>query len=368
MNSMFALDKSSHFNQMELLNDAYKSQLTDILVSSDYYSSIRERVTSFEDEDGNYDYSEVSNVGMIYMYIHDRGKKVKKLQTKKDYIRDLLSLLSYAHTMGKQDIREFSRSDMELFQSHLEQRYAKTNTLAKKVVIVRSFLSWCFTEEYLKKNIARGLTPVIKNKSEIPERDIDEPVLKQAILYYENNPKVQSLLLTLTTTGIRLNEICSPNWGDLYYDSRFKKHYLFTRTKGDKTRHVHIKDYALQVLIEYRKRVGLSTELNPNDTTPFYPNARGRRYSVSSLSTYLSNKMEAAGLISIRGATITPHYLRHYFAQTAFANGAPLEFIAETLGHSTSKITKENYLSRQLNKARDVSDHVDINLFSGKPS
>ncbi|MNW40189.1 hypothetical protein D3C74_172960 [compost metagenome] len=67
---------------------------------------------------------------MIYLHVHDRGKKVKKLQTKKDYIRDLLSLLSYAHTKGKQDIREFSRSDMELFQTYLEQRYAKSNTLA----------------------------------------------------------------------------------------------------------------------------------------------------------------------------------------------------------------------------------------------
>ncbi|WP_281278825.1 tyrosine-type recombinase/integrase [Paenibacillus kobensis] len=298
---------------------------------------------------------------MVYLYVHNR-EKARKAKTKEDYTRMLLAFLQYTAAVGKSDIRQFARFDMEAFQLHLEQRYTKSSTLAKKVVIVHSFLSWCYEEGYLSKNIARGLRPVKLVKEEIPERDIDELDLKDAILFYKDNPKVQSLLLILATSGMRLNEVITPCWKDLYWDRRQKRHYLITRTKRDKIRHVHIKDYALNVLLEYRKRVGLSTELNSEDETPFYPNRYGQRYTLSSLSSYLSKYIAAAGLTTIHGNRVTPHFMRHYFAQTAYAKGAPLDWISETVDHSSTKITKDNYLSRQLKKDRDVSDYVDLEM------
>lgn len=333
--------------------------ITQTLLNSSYYLQVRKKVSAQEDDEGNYDYSQVSNIGMVYLYIHNREKK-RKEKTKEDYGRMLLSFLQSVEDSGKQDIRELTRFDMEAYQVGLEEKYAKSTTQAKKVVIVNSFLTWCFEEGYLRKNIARGLRTVKKIKEEIPERDIDESDLNAAIAYYRDNPKVRSLLLILATSGMRLNEVIAPNWGDLYYDRRRKKHYLVTRTKRDKIRHAQIKDYALEALMEYRRRVGLGIELNANDSSPFYPNRLGQRYRLSSLSTYLSKQMEEAGLTTIQGRRVTPHFMRHYFAQTAFANGAPLDWIAETVDHSSSKITKDNYLSRQLKKDLDVSDYVNL--------
>lgn len=345
-------------HRLELI---YSNQLIHSLMDSNYFTFVREKVSEFEDERGNYDYSRVSNIGMVYLYVHNRERK-RKDKTKEDYIRGLLAFLQHVVEIGKHDIRELSRFDMETFQLQLEQQYAKSNTQAKKIVIIQSFLTWCFEEGYLQKNIARGLRPVRKIKEEIPERDIEESDLRHAIEYHQNNPKVQSLFLILATSGMRLNEVIFPRWGDLYYDRRRKKHYLVTRTKRDKIRHVHIKEYALAVLVEYRNRVGLNTDINDEDDSPFYPNRLGRRYSLSSLSTFLSKQMEAAGLATIHGHRVTPHFMRHYFAQTAYANGAPLDWISETIDHSSTKITKENYLSRQLKKERDVGDFVDLNI------
>ncbi|CAG7651646.1 tyrosine-type recombinase/integrase [Paenibacillus allorhizosphaerae] len=355
------IEQSSIFSSSFIINDLSDIQLVHVLMNSNHYFNVREIVSAREDEEGNYDYSQVSNLGMVYLYVHNREKK-RKDKTKEDYLRALLSFLQYVETICKNDIRELSRFDMEMFQTHLEQQYSKSNTQAKKIVIIHSFLEWCFEEGYLKKNVGRGLRPVKKIKEEIPERDIEESDLKLAIEHYRDNPKVQSLILILGTSGMRLNEVIKPRWGDLYFDRRQKKHYLITRTKRDKIRHVHIKEYALTVLIEYRKRVGLSSELNSEDNTPFYPNRMGLRYSLSSLSTYLSKHMAAAGLTTIHGHRVTPHFMRHYFAQTAYANGAPMDWISETVDHSSTKITKENYLSRQLKKERDVSDYVDLDV------
>ncbi|MCY9666449.1 tyrosine-type recombinase/integrase [Paenibacillus alginolyticus] len=361
MNSIIPLDESMIFSTTLLSSGIDDNQLVHTLIDMNHYISLREIVSSEEDEEGNYDYSGVSNLGMVYLYVHNPEKE-RKDKTKEDYLRVLIAFLQYVMAIGKDDIRHLSRFDMETFQSHLEMQYTKSTTRAKKVVIIYSFLSWCFEEGYLKKKVTRGLRSVKKKKEEIPERDVDEADLKQAIGFYRENPKVQSLLLLLGTSGMRLNEVITPRWGDLYFDRREKKHYLVTITKRDKKRHVHIKEYVLASLMEYRKRVGLSTELNGEDETAFYPNRLGRRYNLSSLSTYLSKCMVVAGLTTIQGHRVTPHYMRHFYAQTAFANGAPLDWISETIGHSSTKITKENYLSRQLKKERDVSDYVDLEL------
>ncbi|MFB5269335.1 tyrosine-type recombinase/integrase [Paenibacillus enshidis] len=349
--SMFILK-----NELININD---NQLVQLLMNRDHYSFVRGKLSAIEDEKGNYDFSQVSNIGMVYLYVHNPEKK-RKDKTKEDYVRTLLVFLEYVTAIAKNDIRELSRYDMEVLQTRLEQKYAKSNTLAKKVIVIHSFLTWCFEEDYLKKNIARGLRQVKKNKEEIPERDIEESDLKMAIEFYNDNPKVQSLLLLLASSGMRLNEVRTPGWSDLYYDRRRKRYYLVTRTKRDKIRHVHIKDYVLEVLIEYRKRVGVCTEMNEEDNSPFYPNRFGRYYSLSSLSTFLSEHMAAAGLTTIHGNRVTPHFMRHYFAQMAYSNGAPIDWISETYDHSSPKITKDNYLSRQIKKDHDVSDFVDL--------
>lgn len=361
MNESLVQTKTSIILSPDLKLDVAANQLTDALMDSTYFLTIREKISAYEDEEGNYDYSRVSNIGMVYLYVHNREKK-RKDKTKADYVRVLLDFLQHVEALGKTDIRELSRFDMEAFQFRLEQQQHKSNTQAKKIVIIHSFLTWCWEEGYLKKNVARGLRQVKKIKEEIPDRDIEKADLDLAIEFHQDNPKVQSLLLILATSGMRLNEIIIPTWGDLYFDRQRKKHYLITRTKRDKIRHVHIKEYALGVLIEYRKRVGIATELNAKDETPFYPNRLGKRYSLSGLSTYLSKQMEAAGLTTVHGQRVTPHFMRHYFAQTAYANGAPLDWISETVEHSSTKITKDNYLSRQLKKERDVSDFVDLDI------
>lgn len=359
MNELTMQDQPVFFSSSFLVSGELDVNLIPALMSTQYYPILRERISAYEDEDGNYDYSGISNLGMVYLYVHNREKK-RKDKTKEDYVRTLTTFLADVADSGKGDIRELSRFDMEMFQARLEQRYPKSNTQAKKIVIIHSFLTWCYEEGYLPKNIARGLRQVAKIKEEIPERDIEEADLRAAIAFHKENPKVQSLLLILATSGMRLNEVILPRWGDLYYDRSRKRHYLITRTKGDKLRHVHIKDYALEVLMEYRRRVGLPVALHSGDASPFYPNRRGKRYNLTSLSSYLSEQMAAAGLTTVHGHRVTPHFMRHYFAQTSYANGAPLDWISETVGHSSTKITKDNYLSRQLKKERDVSDYVDL--------
>ncbi|WP_054025079.1 tyrosine-type recombinase/integrase [Bacillus sp. FJAT-28004] len=355
------LIENTNSNLIEVSNDEPYIQIKKMVLDGRHLQDMLDRISISEDSEGNYDYSSISNIGMVYLYVHNRGRK-RKIQTKVEYVRELLKFIEYVRIIGKANIKELSRFDMETLHSLLIRKYTKPKTSEKKLVIIRSFLTWCFEEGYLTKNISRGLRSIASSKPNIPERDIEESDLKRAIIYYADHPKTQSLLIILGISALRLNEVITPKWGDLYFDKKRGRYYLKTLTKRDKVRHAHIKDYALKVLIEYRKRLGLNIAINADDQTPFYPNRFGRHYSLSSLSTYLSKQMADAKLTTIYGGRVTPHYLRHYFAQTAYTQGAPLDWISETLGHSSSTITKENYLSKLLKKERDVSDFVDLDI------
>ncbi|MFS1513113.1 tyrosine-type recombinase/integrase [Chengkuizengella sp. SCS-71B] len=330
-----------------------------LLLNEEGYSAIYRKFSQNEDEDGNYDYRHLSNLEMIYVYIHMRGKN-RKEKSKKEYVRELLQFIQVIKQYEVDDIRQLSRRNVEGYQLHIEKMYDKSSTITKKINIVKSFLKWCYQERYTKKDLNRGFYPVRINKAEVVERDISVEQMKQTIQYYGNNPKVKSIIMLLATSGLRLSEIITPNWSDLYYDSKRNKYYLKTITKRDKVRHALIKEYVLEEILEYRSRVGLNVELNAKDDSPFYPNRHGKRYTLSSLSTTLSKQLAEAGLTTVQGERVTPHFLRHFFARTAYSNGAPLDHIADTLDHSDPRITKQNYLYRELKKEHDVSEFVDL--------
>ncbi|MFD2614734.1 tyrosine-type recombinase/integrase [Paenibacillus gansuensis] len=333
--------------------------LRDSLLDPELYSVIHPYLIDHEDENGNYDYSGVSNIGMVYLYIHRKAGS-RKRNTRAEYVRELLHFLRHLVETGINDIRILKRGQLEVYQRWLSNQYPKTKTQAKKITIINAFLSWCYKEGYLKRDLSRGLTMVKLDKKQIPDREIDEATLQRAIDFYKHDPKFLSLLVLLSTTGLRLNEIITPKWKDLYYDSVREKHYLRTQTKRDGVRHAPIKNYVLQVLIEYRRRLGLNVDLNPNDESPFYPNRVGKHYLLTSLSAIVTRKMAAANLRTTNDEKATAHFMRHYFARSAFQNGATTDRIAKTLGHSSSKVTEENYLHRELKKDFDVSDFVEL--------
>ncbi|CAM4044641.1 site-specific integrase [Paenibacillus alkaliterrae] len=334
-------------------------QLIHTLTDDRFYSNIHSTIIASENERGDYDYEPLSNIGMVYLYLHRRSGS-RKPRTKTEYARELIQFLRHLNEYDISDFRHLKRSQIEVYQEWIESQYPKKKTQAKKIAILSSFLTWCYDEKYLKRDLARGLAGIILDKSQIPDREISPASLQAAIHYYSNDPKFKCLMLLLASTGLRINEIITPKWKDLYFDSIRNKYYVQTKTKRDGERHAHIKKYVLQELLEYRRRLGLSTTIDSHDETPFYPNRNGMHYLLTSLSAIVTKKLAAANLRTERNQKTTAHYFRHYFARAAYNSGAPIDKIAETLDHSTSRTTEDNYLSRDIKKENDVSDFVVI--------
>lgn len=338
------------------------SKGTHHLLDSQYVESLKEYV--YDREKSRYDYVKLNNLAMIYLYVHRRKNafEEKKEKTKKEYLSELIRFFEDVRdTVG--DFRNLDRRLMEKYENELIKRYPKRTTVARKLVIIKSFLKWLYKVNYLDKDVTVDMSGATVRIKDRPDRNLRTDEVQKVIRHYQNNPKVLALVATLATTGLRIAELASAVWGDLEWDEEVKGYFLTITGKGDKVRDAYIQENVLEVLKEYRRRVGLSDQLNPTDQSPFYPNRHGGFYNSNALSEQLNKYLEAAG-VRTKDRRITAHWFRHYFSRQADMAGASITDIQRTLGHE-SIITTQGYLDRSTSRRLNVGKHVKLNLYQG---
>ncbi|MFC7561640.1 hypothetical protein ACFQY3_25750 [Paenibacillus farraposensis] len=137
---MYLVDPAINFDlDISILKEENIKEIKDNMLDNTYYDTLTKRASLYEDQQGNYDYSLFSNIGVTYLYVHQKDKK-RGLQTKKEYISIILDFLIILPSLFKKnDIRELGRYDMENYQLHLEEQYPRKTTRSKKITILKSF-------------------------------------------------------------------------------------------------------------------------------------------------------------------------------------------------------------------------------------
>ncbi len=68
------------------------NEMKNSMLDITYFDTLTNRASLYEDQQGNYDYSLFSNIGVTYLYVRQKDKK-RGLQTKKEYISIILNFL-----------------------------------------------------------------------------------------------------------------------------------------------------------------------------------------------------------------------------------------------------------------------------------
>jgi len=174
----------------------------------------------------------------------------------------------------------------------------------------------------------------------------------------EINPTLHALVAVALYTGMRFGELTALRWQDLEgevlqvrgtnshpeHRQRFRDTGQFADPKTERSRRrVVLSSTALRILREHRLRTG-----NPPDEGLIFTNRRGQPID----SPNFRNRW---WLRLIREADIredfTFHSLRHCYASTMLAAGAPVEFVQRQLGHKSYQTTLSTY--RHLIPERD---------------
>jgi len=144
----------------------------------------------------------------------------------------------------------------------------------------------------------------------------------------KDTEKLSTLVLLLTTTGLRITEAASI----LKQNIDFNALELKVTGKGDRQRVVPLLPATAQALAEYMRRHRSSSPyLFPGNTRTGFMN-------IHNLDKTLRRACKRAGV-----RPFTPHQLRHLYATTMLKGGAKVEVVARILGHTGVGVTCDIY-------------------------
>ena len=257
---------------------------------------------------------------IIYMSYRNFAER-----TREEYLNDLEGLGVFLEKSGINHVKEIGLPIIERYVAHLEQKGFASLTRKRKVVAIRSFLSFLYQDSYTQTNIAKlivlpfteNTTPQVLTQSECDQ-------LRKACI---DSPRDRAIIELLLQTGIKLSELIRLTLNDIEFETPEKtgeKQSGFMRIlggRGKEERLIPLNTKACIALkndIDARKDAGNSILFLNRFGEPL-----GERGVQKMLKRYLKRA-------EIRGASIQT--LRHTFGAQHIAKGTSLKTIQEVMG------------------------------------
>jgi integrase len=144
----------------------------------------------------------------------------------------------------------------------------------------------------------------------------------------KDGDKLRTVVVLLTTTGLRITEALSLRKDCIDYEAKQIK----VIGKGNKPRVVPLLKQAVEVLSKYTKKY-------PSDSPFVFPGrTEAGHASIHNVEKTLKRACARAGV-----KPFTPHQLRHFYATHMLKSGAKLEVVSRILGHASVGITGDVY-------------------------
>lgn len=227
-------------------------------------------------------------------------------------------LIKYMEALQGKHIKDSTVKDYEKYITSLydnDQSDSQVNTY-------NSALKYCFKKVYINTDIITKNLIRPRKGRKLPKilsvNEIDR------LLRATENIKHVTLLYTLYSSGLRLNEILSLQLTDLSWD----RAQILVRGKGGKERIVPMADELKRMLIQYYDKYKPEFWLFEGQNNEV-------QYSESSVRKVIKNCALRANI----GKRATTHTMRHCFATHLMDSGVGIRYIQELLGHKDIKTT-----------------------------
>lgn len=267
---------------------------------------------------------------LISMWLKERERKSK--ESLRAYDRDIKRFLTFVE--GKA-IAAVNYNDLQAYQSALEDNGYSRATVNRHIAAVKSILSYGYKLGYLPFNVG-AVVKLSDPKNTMAGRILDVMQV-MTVITLEPNPRNKLILHFLYSSGGRVSEVCNLTWRD--FKAVGDRGQVTFFGKGEKTRVVPLKKPIWDAL----------QTAKPSDATPDDPIFLSRKHQHKGKPTnggirpnQVREIVKLAGeRAGIKG--VSCHWFRHSHASHALDNGASLQLVKESLGHSSVTIT-ERYL------------------------
>ncbi|MFE8694888.1 tyrosine-type recombinase/integrase [Cytobacillus sp. FJAT-53684] len=361
------------------------------LTSEQYLVQLRNNLEHRQllDENRNLSLSDSSEQDFLEMFFLEKifiPDKQRSPHTIKAYRSDAKTLLIFL-TEYSLSFRDIGFPEVKAYNKYIKEKYAPKSAI-RKLEFFRRLLDFGYETQFYQAHLSTWITkPSSKKGHYIIEET--QPEMQTRVQVRELNQKDAEYLLSffprivktnqnreqlekrnlligylLYTTGLRAGELLSLNWGSFRYN---RQGYLYADVigKGNKPRTIPIKEESEKLLFEYRKSLGESVEINPEDTSPLFfalynkkePCEHKKRLTYPSLYKIVKEAVHLAG----KHQKVSPHWFRHTFVTMLLENDVPLAVVKDWAGHSD--ISTTNIYLERVNQDNAHVHMQKVNLF-----
>ena len=251
------------------------------------------------------------------------------------YRRDLTDFMTWLNKEDAGNLESVSRHDILDYLGGLKDRGMESATLARRLVSIKLFFRYLFSEKLLSSDITAvmdsprlwQLLPDFLSAEEVEKLLKAFPATGKDPLIFRN----RTILETMYACGLRVSETADLKVDSVKYDDQTVR----VIGKGRKERIVPVGRTALKLLQRYQQEIRPQLLRNPNESVMFLSKT-GKRLDRERIWAIIKDAAFRGGIQK----NIHPHTLRHSFASHLLENGADLRVIQEMLGHASISTTQ----------------------------
>ena len=255
----------------------------------------------------------VTDTELIRLWISQKSKT-----TQKTYITISRQFLTFA---GK-ELREIMLEDIMLWLESFQLRKSSQNTINNKLAAIKSLFSFGVKTGYLSHHSAN----IIKTPS--PKDALNERILVEmdvrGLIDAASTQRDRLILKLLYILGLRVSELVGLNWSDFKPTDQAITVTVFG--KGHKTRTLLIGNNLWSELKQLPRS---------DKTDAVFLSRFGNRLDRHAIHRLIKKAVEKAGINPHTSA----HWLRHAHACHSLKNGAGIDLLMKSLGHSSLAVT-----------------------------
>ena len=258
-------------------------------------------------------------------YLRHKRRLNHKPRTLQSSFTSVRLFLEFCKELGKREIEEIERADLEAFIEHEQDRGIRISTVRTRLACIIAFLHFLMEQDIIPGSLLKRRIK-LKLPDVLPRAMNSADVRK--LLSGIDDIRDRALILLLLRTGMRIGEALGLTLNDL--DIRDRKVHLFEGEKNSMGRVVYLSDDVLLALKLWLRR------RDQNKEFVFYGQGNKRLcYSAGRLR--FVKYLKKAGLEQ-KGYTVV--CLRHTFASELLNAGMRLECLQQLLGHQDIEVTR----------------------------
>lgn len=258
-------------------------------------------------------------------------------KTQRWYTQKLLSFTESCHDLTLEELRPLHANRYLATRiAHINPRTGKPlsgNTLHGDAQVIKGFVQWCITNEYLVGFNFRG---IVMPKPDDKVLEVFSHGQIQRLLSacaQEERPwmvaRNRCIILFLLDTGVRAAELCTLSTEDVVPSQKTARIF----GKGRKERTVSFGNETTAHLIRYLRRYRFANK----ECSSLFTSHTGRGLTPSGLDQMLYRVNDWAGLAGVR---VSAHTFRHTFAVNYLMQGGDMYSLSRLLGHASVSTTQ----------------------------